>query len=381
MKLKSLEIQSSRFFGNWHRVASTTFGKILDSLSSDINDPIMQLPVAAREEALPTINPMLERLLAQLHTVTNNVCREAGIHELVSYFLRDLGIERDTHYLICVGPSLSTLFFIDWCKQIFVWPEENLFPKTHAYLEGYEKSESSFDLPIIFVPSVVIEDRRYWSAIGHELGHVIERRHSMVEDIHKAVEVDDCGTPEGRNYFHSREYVSDYIANAYFGPIYYEVAYVLLHVYEIRMDDFHPPYDARLYMMQNELKDINRGKRRVRDPSMKYTDIPQIQTIIGKARKVLSHPKHSASYNGKVLKKEMTRAVDSLKDELPYIGSPQALLNGYWDHRSEVIAALRAKKRKDPTDYANRLIADSIRLTNMKRTFDIMCEESELAGK
>ena len=377
MKVKRTEIQSSKIFGAWGHASGKTFADILDKLTIDVEQTIMQLPEVAKAEFLESVNEVLEDFLSSIDTIVSSVCRNTAIHELTSYILRDIALEEKVRYLICIGSSLSTLFLINWCRR-YLFDRPTLFPKTWQFLDLYIKE--SFDLPILFVPSWIIEEKRYWSAIAHEIGHIIEKRFKIVETFHEEVSYDDRDTPEGRNYFHSREYVSDYFANAYFGPIYYEVAYVILHVYKIRLNETHPPYDARLYMLQNELKDVNRGRHKVEEkPSLMYSDIPKIDAILNNTRTLLVN--NCAYYDEGKIRVNLKMAVDSLESELVYIGSPRVLLNGYWEKRDRIAAAIRRRHRDadqmEIEKIIGNLIGDSIRLTNMKRTYEIMTKKVE----
>jgi len=375
MKTTKDRISSRRIFGIWNKEASELFEQMLDSLSADARTRIAALPPEAKQDALQTVNPLLEDFLSLVDTVRNNICENSPVHELISYVLRDLNLSDKIRYLVCLGGSLSTFFLVKgWLK----WAGWALFPSTREFLEKYQRLNTDFF--VFFIPPVVLEDRAYWVAIGHEIGHVIEHLHSLVESIYPEVRVEDSDTPEGMDYFHSREYVSDYIANGYFGPIYYDVAYELLYVLKIRLYGTHPPYDARLYFLQKELEDVNVGRNKIQQPpSSQYTSILKLGQIISGAKNLLTTASCYYSANSD----DAASAVENLKLGLPYIGAPRTVLNAYWEKRSEVLAALSEimkERGRDPAQVqalAGSIIGDSIRLTNMQRTFQVMKKEEE----
>jgi hypothetical protein len=60
---------------------------------------------------------------------------------------------------------------------------------------------------------------------------------------------------------------------------------------------------------------------------------------------------------------------------MPYIGSPRNLLNSYRDNNNEILDSLKTDKKESTAILENKIgpiIEDSIRLTNMERTYRLM---------
>src|SRR5438132_7642002 len=222
------EINALKLFGIWGKEFPPLFENIINRIEEDINENVLILPDRQKFRTIEKFNPLLEDLLALVDSIVNTICKNSAIHELVSYILRDLGLERDVRYLICIGPSLATLPLIENLRDILYGDAH--FAKLNTYLEKYERDYSGFN--IIFIPSLVLQKKFYWSLIAHELGHIVNNRHNLVGAHNQKLELPQNRelTEKEKDYYHGIEYVCDYIANAYFGPIYYETLYEYIYV-------------------------------------------------------------------------------------------------------------------------------------------------------
>ena len=390
METKKKKIVDSDIFGVWSKECAEFLKNTLTALSKDIDEVILQgeLPETEKQLILQKINPYLEDLLTQVDSITNNACRNAAIHELISYILRDLHLSDKIRYVICVSGFLLTHPLVKDILRKFGFG--GFFPNTTKSLGDYKTK--NFEFFVIFISPIILEDRAYWPAISHELGHIIERLYGIVETVHREVSMRKAETTKGRYYFHSREYVSDYIASAYFGPVYFDVVYELLHELKIIQHGIgtHPPYNARLHFLKETLPEINSAKT-ISEKGLKekYTDIENIGEIITRVRDVLTQidkeraksgdqPIFSNRINGE---SEESSVIARLKEELPSLVHPRVLLNAFWPKRDELLKELQERARKigkDPGDVSGKiaaLIDDSIRLTNMKRTYDFMVKD------
>ena len=117
---------------------------------------------------------------------------------------------------------------------------------------------------------------------------MIDVKDRIVTSFYPEVRIDEADTLRGRRYFHSREYVSDFIANSYAGPAFYDIAHELLYEYNIWTGGTHPSYDSRLDFLTTNLPNINKGKSILGAANHSYRQIPDIDRIIKKAKRKIS---------------------------------------------------------------------------------------------
>jgi hypothetical protein len=290
MRNKVEEIKGVKLFGIWSKEFPDLYENIVDRIEQDINENVLILPEPQKCRTIENFNPLLEDILGMVDNIVNTICKNSAVHELVSYILRDLCLEKEIRYLICIGSSLATLPLIENLLDILYG--DAFFHKLKEFLQSYEQKYFGFN--IIFIPSLVLQKKFYWSLIAHELGHILNNRHNLVEDHNRKMELPQHRelTNEEKNYYHGMEYVCDFIANAYFGPVYYEALYEYVYVNKIFMGRSHPVWQARLFFLQKLLPEINAGKNIVtNNPPELFTDIANICEIIESCKtKVYSKP-------------------------------------------------------------------------------------------
>ena len=175
------------------------------------------------------------------------------------------------------------------------------------------------------------------------------------------------------NFFHSREYISDYIANMYFGPVFYESLYEYVYVNQIKRGGTHPPWESRLFFLQTKVP--SNKEKRVSSPDSKenHTITEKLDDMVLLTIESVFHKKSSIY---KEVDTELSKAAHDLQNLLLYVESPRTTLNAYHEHHDDIMNYL--KKRGDtPTILENKLgliIEDSIRLSNMRKTFRLMVD-------
>lgn len=380
MEIKANEINSSKLIGVWNTQFPDLFRELFDNIKKDLDN--LDNMIKTNDQKLRIIerlNPNLDVIVSLHDVITNTICKNTALHEFVSYILRDLGLAKKIPYLICVKDSLETFPIITTLKSVFVG--EDTFPHVNDLLDLYSydvKDDDGTDkrlhnFYIIFIPPSILQRKVYWSLIVHEIGHIVTDYYNLIEPFHPAVPPAYAELSIGRSYFHSREYISDYIANNYLGPVFYESLYEYVYHFKIKPRGTHPSWEARLYFLQERLP-INEKKIVATIPPENHTTIDKIGDM------VLATLSSAFSPTGSIYtldNKKLDDAKKSLEQMMPVIDSPRITLNAYKKYRIEILSHINSlKKDKESTavleNKVGHIIEDSIRLSNMQRTFKIM---------
>ena len=367
------ELNSAKLFGVWDHEFPKLLKNIVKNFRKDLEDNVFTLDSDEKDSALETMNHRLDYLVSQLDMIVNTLCKNSALHEFVSFILRDLGVAKTIPYLICIRQSPATFPILQTCEEIFRGP---LYLQTNEYLKEYKKTYSDFS--IIHVPSSVIQKKIYWSLIVHEIGHILYGHYHLAETFHERMDVAQLHTQDGRNYFHGREFVSDYIASLYCGPVFYESLKEFLGLYEVFPTgtiSTHPYRDARLFFLQTYLKGIIDNPNTIDTKPVRdnHELVDYLDKIIEKTRSEVFKNKDNVYQKDE---DKMKESVELLKHLIPFIGSPRILLNAYLHENEEVRTTVQVKNKEENIiviqNKIGRIIEDSIRLSNMKRTFGIM---------
>lgn len=229
------------------------------------------------------------------------------------------------------------------------------------------------DFYIIYIPSFIIENKLYWPAIIHEIGHIVIDRYNIVQKFYREVPITEYNTSAGINYFHSLEYIADYIANKYIGPIYYEICYILLYVVRAIIGSTHPPRESRLFFLKDKLPSLNINKSEQEPSHINHRTIGKIDEMIKIADEILSNKYINNE-------EEIEKVKHDLVSMIPPITEPSILLNVYWSNKEQILDKLTTnnidtninKYKQQLERELDIIIEDSIRLTNIKRTFEKM---------
>jgi len=362
-------LTATKLFGVWSEELPKLMKEILDSFKIDLRENVFTSSEDDIKDILSTLNHRLDALASLLETTLNTLCKNSSVHEFISSILRDLEVQEKVPYLICTGHSFETVQIITSCEVYFKGP---LYPNVNKTLKNYQ--EKFDDFSIISIPPTVLENKKYWSLIMHEIGHILNEIHELTENHNVRVEPSPFNQAF-RNYYHGREFISDYIANLYCGPVYYESLSEYLSELDVIPENWvltHPIKEARLFFLQEELGTL------VNNPTeIQATPITSNHTLVENLDKIIRDTndivfeKEDTKYHEDV--DELKKVAEHLKTLIPYIGPPRILLNGYAKHRSEIIETIKKETNQDPVEISNnvgKIIEDSIRLTNMKRTFD-----------
>lgn len=369
LEAKIESLTTSNLFGIWSEEFTVFLKDVLTALKTDL-EKIFENDEEAIESILITLNHRLDSLASLIESILNSLCKNTSVHEFVSSVLRDLKFEHKIPYLICARQSLGTAQIIASCRLYFPGP---LYESVNEILDKFQKKFNDF--LILFLPPTVLENKKYWSLILHEIGHIINEIYELTEKHNKKVEQPSPFNQNFRNYFHGREFVSDYIASLYCGPVFYESLNEYLNELDVvppELNETHPNKDARLFFLQ--------------EVAGKYVDNP---TIIQDPPKIDLHNRvenldkiildtHQKIFGDSEIiyqidDTELQKAAEHLKIPIPYIGPPRILLNAYAKYHLDIIKTIKEKTKQEEKEISNNLsiiIEDSIRLTNMKKTFD-----------
>jgi len=366
------ELNSRQLFGIWGEEFTTLLKDILQSFKIDLKDNVLASTDEDIENILPTLNHRIDSLTSLLEITLNTLCKNSSVHEFVSWILRDMEVAKDTPYLLCVRQSLETVAIITSCKLYFKGP---LYPNINETINKYQ--EKFPDFSIIFIPPSVIENKKYWSLILHEIGHILNDRYLLTEEFNERVEQPSPFNDKFRNYYHGREFISDYIANLYCGPVFYDSLNEYLGEMDVIPKDWeytHPFRDARLFFLEDVLGDIVGNPKIINTKPARdnYELVENLDKMISKTKEIIFE-NEAVKYHENL--QELTKSTAELKTLTPYVGSPRILLNGYSKNFQDILSSIKKETNQDNLEIINnigRIIEDSIRLTNMKRTFDIM---------
>jgi len=371
LETKAADLNSSKLFGLWENEFPVLIKGIVKALGRDVKKEIYPLSEEDMADVFSSLNHRLDSLVSLIESTMNTICRNSAIHEFISYSLRDLGFSKKIPYLLCIKPSMETISITSNCETYFSGP---LYPTTNEFLRKYKKRLSGFW--IINLPPSVLENKPYWSLLIHEIGHILNESLKLVENYNDK-ETNSGFTQKFRNYNHGREFISDYIANTYCGPVFYKSLYEHLGRYGVLHGNVneHPRTDARFFFMQEKLKGIIDNPKKIKkDPKIDHHDmVENLDKIITDTRKKIFKNKKSVY---KKVDSEINKAIKQLEHLVPFLGEPTILLNAYSEKENEILKEIEQRdKEMDIVQVQNkvgRIIEDSIRLKNMKRTFEIM---------
>jgi len=363
-------LTTNKLFGVWSEELPKLMKSILDSFKIDLQENVFTSSDDDMKEILATLNHRLDSLASLIETTLNTLCKNSSMHEFISSILRDLEVQEKAPYLICVRHSLETVQIITSCALYFKGP---LYPHVNETLTNYQ--EKFDDFSIIFIPPTVLENKKYWSLIMHEIGHILNEIHRLTVNYNERVERPSPFNQDFRNYYHGREFISDYIANLYCGPVYYESLSEYLSELDVLPAEWeltHPIKEARLFFLQKVLGTLVNNPTEIKTmPTISnHTLVENLDKIINDTNDIVFE-KQETKYHEDV--DELKKVAEHLKILIPYIGPPRILLNGYAKHYSEIIETIQKETKQDPIEISNnvgKIIEDSIRLTNMKRTFN-----------
>jgi hypothetical protein len=377
------EVDSAILFGIWKDKLVELYSNLLKAIRADLriflsealrrtNNPLLEETIPDFVLLSEEVNNAIDGVLHHIDNTINTTYRLSPMHEYISYVLRDLELSDNVRYYICTDEALATKPIVKYWTAIF--REFAFFDSTRAFLSQYVRDYRGFF--IITIPPLVVQKKEYWPAIVHELGHIILEYFSIIENHYDYWPISLLRTGQGQEYYHSREHASDYIANAYSGPCILEILREYLFSPIVMVGEEHPPWDARLFYLQDVLSPLNKGRVMVeRTPHSPHTSLKKLPDIIKEV---------GATLNDNLFFKDnpvqAAKVVQCLKNGIPFIGPPPILLNEYVLHKHEILAEV---KRTLGAKGINRefieiernvgsLIEDSIRMTNMERTFKIM---------
>lgn len=370
LETKINSLTTKKLFGIWSDEFPNLLNQILEAFKIDLETNVFTSEEEDIVSILPTLNHRLDALASLIETVENTLCKNTAVHEFVSWILRELDVETKIPYLICNRQSLETIQIVGTCKLYFKGP---LYSKVNEILDAYKDTYD--DYSILFIPPGVLENKKYWSLIAHEIGHILNEISCLTENHNKRIERRSQFNQKFRNYYHSREFISDYIANLFFGPVYYESLNEYLNELDVQPGDgefTHPFKDARLFFLQ----DVLDGK--ISNPIIVASEPARDSYKIVENLTAIICDTNDIVFESQITKytedpEEIANATEHLKSLIPYIGSPRILLNAYSKHYSEIITAIKEKTKQDDKEIQDNvatIIEDSIRLTNMKKTFD-----------
>lgn len=371
------ELQNVKLFGVWKKDFKDFYKDIFEAIASDINKLLNnseRIEHGTKTGMLRDYCVKLEVVIFEFDKIINSESKHSPLHEFVSYIMRELKQSEKIHYLICSGSILYTIKLIEFLKFKLYGV---YFANLHSILEKYRTKYNDFF--IIYIPPLIVTTKPYWSVIAHETGHMIIDIHDLVGPTYKKVtSKTKINTPEFRNYWNSIEYVSDFIANACMGPVFYDILFELLYTLNIQLIGTHPPWDSRLNFLKTQLTDINKDNKiesqyqnQIDNPEAPYTNIQKIDEIISRTKQKVFEAEKVTFYSKN--EAELDKASKNLSELTPYIGPPNVLLNSYWQNKNTVID--NVKKILDETNYKNTekqvglIVEESIRLTNMQETF------------
>lgn len=369
LETKINSLTTTNLFGIWSEELPPLLDEILKSFKIDLQTNVFTSEEEDILSILPTLNHRLDAFSSLIETIKNTLCKNTAIHEYISWILREFDVEKEVPYLICVKHSLETVQVIDSCILYFKGP---LYPETNKTLLNFR--EKFYDYSVISIPPSVLENKKYWSLIVHEIGHILNEINNLTENYNERVERLSTFNKQYQNYYHGREFISDYIANLFFGPIYYESLNEYLSELDIPKDQefTHPFKDARLFFLQETLDGkIDNPKIIQEEPAQNnYKMVENIDKIICDTDEIVFE-KEITKYSEN--NDEIQNATNHLKSLIPYIGSPRILLNAYSKHHSDIVNAVKEKTKQEEKECSNNIaiiIEDSIRLTNMEKTFN-----------
>lgn len=373
IQIKSTEIDSAKLFGVWKEVLPKLYKELCVAAVTDFtNFTSSENTMFSEPQKFSMIslqNDNLEIIISILDNIINTICKTSAIHEFISYILRDLEIEKKIQYLICIKDSLETLPLMKTWKASFDSPI--IFPEIFKFFEKHQE-----EFYIISIPPTILQEKISWSLIVHEIGHIVIDYYNLVEKIYPEYPVESSHLPEGKNYFHSMEYISDYIANKYSGRVFYDCIYQYGIGKKIRPEGTHPSWEARLHFLQEKIS-VNENKKITIIPPENHTGIPKLNEIVTRTD-TLTFDKIASVYVKNT--DELKNIIKTLEEKIPYTDSPIYLLNAFNENRDNIITTLlkndKTKKETRTTliSKIEELIEDSIRISNMKRSFKIMVD-------
>ena len=359
--------------------------KFKEFVSGLINDLLMELQehiaIIGEIEDLDTKSTLSENIHRSLEAFLNWVdlilrhCSAVSMemHEFVSYILKDIDVS-DMNYLLLSGPELSEASLSEGLSKLLI----ALFPRS---CDRITREFPSFC--ILFIPQSLLKNPVNWPLCVHEIGHMIENQKlKIIESFYPRPEYSPVSTriiynTEALKYWYSKEFQADYFATAYFGPIFPSELIDNYFTREVFILPTHPSWEERIRAMVEELRTMGLEQsaeiilKRSRSISFVRPMIPKnslehLEEILEKTRAVLENKR--SIY--KICKNRLENARKALREFIPYTEDVKTLLNVAGEVQKKLLDEADSLEKKEKIEeHFNRLIKDSIRLSNLKRTF------------
>ena len=367
------ELERSKLYGRSENEFKSLVLDIIRSLKEELELVIEEIrnvdDIETRIHRSELILRILEEFMFEIMMITRQ-SREVPLemYYFIELVVDDLNIS-DIRYLLVTGRELSTTNFSQGFYRLF-----SSLPATSELID----SNYPF-FWIIFVPPALTNNVTDWPLVIHELGHIIEEqlwnivnRYYSLQDIFP-FSVSNYVTPLIK-YRYAKEYLADYIATCYIGPVFPTRTLLGYYRKEIRISPDHPSWDERLKAMQEWLKENELTMEEQYAPI--FQKIPQERTLIPKESiehlpEIINQASRQlAGCTYKPDAEAEEKATRRLRMLVPYTDNFKILFNIAEKAKAELLNQYSNDKKVKFEREFNYILMDSIRLTYLRRKFE-----------
>lgn len=280
----------------------------------------------------------------------------------------DLGIS-GIRYLLVTGRELCTTNFSQGLYRLF-----SSLPATSELI----RSNCRF-FWIIFVPPALTNNVTDWPLLIHELGHIIEEQLWNIVDQFYPLQViyrspvSDYLEPLIK-YRYAKEYLADYIATCYIGPVFLYRTLLGYYRREIHISPDHPSWDERMKAMREWLEQNGLTLEEQYTPDLQ--GMPRESSLIPKER--IEHLPEIINQASELLTPYMyhpdakaeEKAMQRLKMLVPYTDDLKVLCNVAEKAKAKLLNQYSNDEKARFEKEFDYILMDSIRLRYLRTIFE-----------